>query len=84
MEMEKEGGGEGRRRKTRRRKVDQLQPMLEKYNEKGASTSYKVWLTEANYLEGNPLAFGSLEVMTKEQLSRCQITMPGAPSHTLY
>lgn len=40
-------------------------------------------VTEANYWEGNHLAFGSLDVMTKKQRGRWQIRIPEIPSHTL-
>lgn len=83
MEVEVEEKEKGMVRKTKTRKMCQLQPALEKYNEKGAST-YEVMVTEANYLEGNYLAFGSLECMTKEWLHKCQKMMLGAQSHTLY
>lgn len=78
QEVEVEEKEKGMGRKTKTRKMCQLQPTLQKYNEKGAST-YKVMVTEGNYLP-----FVSLEWMTKEQLHKCQIRMLGAQSHTLY
>lgn len=42
MELEKEEGKDGERRKTKRRKINQLQPTFEKYGAKETCTSYKV------------------------------------------